>query len=137
MKAFIDTSSLIKKYVEEKGSIEFNDLLDSVSEIIVSPVTILELHSAIERRVRERSLSRSVGKWIKKEFLSDYEFFALVEWSDDLVAEGLRVIHTHQLRVLDGIQLSAGLISKAGLFVTSDKRLSMAAGQEIRDVRLI
>lgn len=32
MRAFIDTSSLFKKYIEEEGSDRFNELLDSVFE---------------------------------------------------------------------------------------------------------
>jgi len=47
LRAFIDTSSLLKKYIEEDGAEEFNSLLDSVSEIIISPVTILEVHDVL------------------------------------------------------------------------------------------
>jgi predicted nucleic acid-binding protein len=137
MRAFIDTSSLFKKYVEEQGSEQFDQLLESVSEIVVSPITILEINSVIERRLRERTLKPSDAKWIEKEFTIDYDFFALVEWSDELVKGGLRIIRKYQLRVLDAIQLSAALISDAGLFVTSDKRLYQAAKKEMSNIRFI
>ncbi len=78
MKAFIDKSTLFKKYIEENGSKKFEKLLESVSEIIVAPITILEIHSIIERRVREKSLNNSDAKWIEKEFLYDYNFFVLL-----------------------------------------------------------
>jgi predicted nucleic acid-binding protein len=137
MRAFIDTSSLFKKYVEENGSEEFGHLLDSVTEIIVSPITVLEIHSAIQRRLRERTLKPSDAKWIEKEFMTDYDFFALVEWNDELTMECLRIIRTYPLSVLDGIQFSAALISQATLFVTSDKKLFQAAKREIRDAKFI
>ena len=137
MRAFIDTSSLIKKYIEETGSEEFGVLLESVSEIIVSPITVLELHSAIERRLRERTLKPSDARWIEKEFMTDYDFFGLVEWNDELIGEGLRTIRKYQLRVLDAIQLSAALISDTGLFVTSDRRLYQAARKEMANIRFI
>jgi uncharacterized protein len=137
LRAFIDTSSLIKKYIEEEGAEEFNSLLESVSEIIVSPVTILEVHSAVERRLRERTLKGAVAQWIEREFLADYDFFGVVEWNDELITECLRVIRKYQLRVLDGIQLAAALISRSSLFITSDKRLFEASNREIQGVKFI
>jgi uncharacterized protein len=137
MRAFIDTSTLFKKYVDERGSEEFNKILDSVSEIIVSPITLLEINSVIERRLRERTLKPADGKWIYNEFLTDYDFFAVVRWNDDLVKESVRIIRTYQIRVLDAIHLSAALISKASLFLTSDKRLYESAKNEISDIRFI
>ncbi len=137
MKAFIDTSSLIKKYVEEKGSDEFNNLLESVSEIIVSPITILEIHSVLERRLREKTLRSTDAKWIEKEFSIDLDYFGIVQWNDNLINECIRVIRKHQLRVLDGIQLSSALISNPPLFITSDKRLHTAAKKELSQVKFI
>ena len=54
MKAFIDTSSLIKKYVAEGDYLEFDKLLDRVSRVIISPVTGLELNSALARKLIEK-----------------------------------------------------------------------------------
>ncbi|MBN1547488.1 MAG: type II toxin-antitoxin system VapC family toxin [Syntrophaceae bacterium] len=137
MRAFIDTSSLLKKYIEEDGAEEFNSLLDSISEIIVSPITILEVQSAVARRLKERTLKASDAQWIEKEFMTDYDFFGVVEWNDDLITESLRIIRRYQLRVLDAIQLSAALISKSSLFITSDKRLFEFAKREIPYSRFI
>jgi len=57
--AFIDTSSLIKKYIQESGSDEFDSLLNKVSTIIVAPIYFLEINSAVERRLMEHSLTIS------------------------------------------------------------------------------
>lgn len=137
MRVFIDSSSLFKKYVEEQGAEEFNTLLDSVSEIIVSPITILEIHSILERRLREKTLRPADSKWIEKEFLIDYNYFGVVQWNNDLMQECIRVIRRYQLRILDGIQLSAALISNIALFITSDKRLYAAAEKELSHVQYI
>ena len=66
MRAFIDTSSLLKKYVDEQGADTFDALLLSVSEIIVAPITLLEIHSIIERRLREKTLNTADAAWIEK-----------------------------------------------------------------------
>jgi predicted nucleic acid-binding protein len=137
MKAFIDTSSLFKKYIDEEGSSEFNELLESIHEIIIAPSTLLEIHSVIERRLREKTLQSKDAEWIEKEFLTDFNFFGVVEWNDELLEKAIRLIRRFQLRVLDSIQLSAAQLSGATLFVTSDKRLYKAAKSEFSSVTFI
>ena len=75
MNAIIDTSSLIKKYINEIGSTTFEKLLKQLSEITVSPVYRLEIHSAIQRRLREKTLDHDHATWIRKEIEFDFQFF--------------------------------------------------------------
>jgi uncharacterized protein len=137
VRAFVDTSSLFKKYVEENGADEFNRLLDSVFDIIVSPVTIIELHSILERRLREKTIVLADAQWVEKEFQADYQYFGVVEWNETLLQESIRVVRRHQLRVLDGIQLASGLLAGPSLFITSDRKLYDAALKELPSVNLI
>jgi predicted nucleic acid-binding protein len=137
MRAFIDTSSLFKKYVDEKGSNTMADLLAIVSEIIISPITILEMNSILARRLKEKSLSSPDAKWIEKEFLYDYDFFGVVGFNDELISKCIRVIRKYQLKVLDGIQLSSAIFSKPEVFIVSDKRLFEAAKHELKRVEFV
>lgn len=137
MKAFIDTSSLFKKYVEEPGSIEFNHLLSSVHEIIVAPITKLEFYSVIERRLREKMMRPVDAKWIEKEFTLDYDYFSVVEWNENIISGSIRLIRKYQLKTLDSIQLSAALLAAADLFITSDKRLYQAGSKEFKTAKFI
>ena len=131
VKAFIDTSTLFKRYIEEEGSTRLNTLLENVLEIIIAPTTLCELHSVLERRLREKTLLPADARWIEKEFLYDYNFFGVVTWNDVLQKECIRVIRKYQLKVLDGMQLAGALIARTDLFVTSDKRLFDAAKKEV------
>jgi len=115
MRAFIDTSSLLKKYIEENGSKKLEELLGSVSEIIIAPITILEVNSILERRLKEKSINSLDAKWIEKEFLRDYDYFGIIEFNDNLVRECIRVVRRYQLKVLDGIQLSSAIFSRPQL----------------------
>ena len=137
MRAFIDTSSLFKKYVDEKGAAEFDTLLASITEVVVSPITVVEFHSILNRRLREKTLLAVDAHLIEKEFLKDYSFFGIVQWNDDLVKETLRVSQKYPLRTLDAIQLSSAVVAGGELFVTSDKRLFEVAEKEFDDVRLV
>ena len=80
---------------------------------------------------------RKTYGWIEKEFLHDYDYFGIVEFNDDLVRECIRVIRKHQLKVLDGIQLSSAILSKSKLFIVSDIRLFEAAKKEMPRVEFI
>ena len=137
MRALIDTSSLLKKYVLEKGTKDFNAILNNISEIILAPVTILEVHSALERRLQENTIEPDDAKWIEKEFNFDYNFFGIVPWNEELMDESIKVIRKHHLKTLDGIQLSAGIKAEVSIFITSDKRLYAAAKKELPDAALI
>ncbi len=55
MRAFIDTSSLFKKYADEPGADDFESILAETSEIAVSPTAWIEMNAAIQRRVSDRS----------------------------------------------------------------------------------
>ena len=137
MRAFIDTSSLFKKYVNEPGSIEFDKLLNPVYEILVSPITILEFHSVIERRLRESTISPANAKWIKQEFARDYNYFGVVQWNENLINESIRIISKYQLKTLDSIQFAAALLAAADIFITSDKQLYQAVRKERLPVKFI
>lgn len=137
MRAFIDTSSLFKKYVDEEGADTFDKLLQSVTEIIIAPITLLEINSIIERRLREKTLSAADAKWIEKEFMFDLNFYGVVQFNEKLNSECIRVIRKYQMKVLDGIQLSSAIIAKPDVFIASDKNLHKSAGKEIKRVEFI
>ena len=137
MKAFIDTSSLIKKYVKEKGSDDFESLLEKVSEIIIAPVFWLEINSAIERRLREKTLTASQANRIRNEIKRDLFYFHKINWNENLEEHALVLIQKYQLKTLDSLQLAAAHLSKAGIFVTSDKKLFQVAQLELENPHFI
>lgn len=137
MKAFIDTSSLLKKYVLEAGSDTFDELLKEISEIIVSPIYLLEVHSAIDRRLKKKDLTAQEAAWILSEIAKDTDYFAKILWNENLENTGLGLIGKHHLKTLDAIQLASALLSLADLFITSDRHLATIARKELKQVRII
>lgn len=132
MRAFIDTSSLFKKYVEENGSKELDSLLREVSEIAVSPVTWLEMSAVMARRLREKTLTSQQAAWLKAEAHKDFQSFYRVIWNEDLEKTATNLVYGHPLSTLDAIQLASGLLSQADLFVTSDQGLFEEAQKSVR-----
>ena len=137
MKLFVDTSTLFKKYVDETGSGDFDKLFGVATEIIVSPVTRIEMHSAIAKYVREKWLSEQDAKKLSLEIKKDFIFYSRVFWNDNLEEKSVEIAQSLSLKTLDAVQLASGVLSKADLFVTSNKRLFDEANKVIRKTRFI
>ena len=137
MRAFIDTSSLLKKYIREPGSDEFDQLLENITEIVVSPTLLLEIHYAVQRRFHERIITLEQTEFIKQEIKIDDIYIARVPWSNDLEQKALNIIERHRIKTLDSIQIASAHFSKADMFVTSDRKLFQIAKKEIKGAVLI
>ena len=137
MNAFIDTSSLFKKYVQESNSEKFDKIIQNINEIIVSPTTLIELHKSVQTRLRGHLIAEDESRRILNEIGRDYPFFQIVEWSAALEKTAVYLVNKYDLKTLDSIQLSCAIISTADQFITSDIQLSRAAKKEIKCVLLI
>lgn len=137
MRAFVDTSSLIKKYIVEEGSDKFEAQLEVITEIIISPIYLLEINSAIERRLLEKSITNQQTAWIRAEIKKDYHYLSRVLWNDNLEEKSLEIIHKYHLKTLDSLQLASVCLSKPDIFITSDKKLFKTAKKELRNVKFI
>ena len=132
MRAFVDTSSLFKRYVEERGSSELDHLLQDITEIAVSPITWIEMNAVVARRLREKSLTPEQATWLRSQADKDFQSFHRVMWSDTLEQTATELICQHPLSTLDAIQLASGVLAEADLFVTSDQGLFKEARKEVR-----
>jgi len=137
VRLFVDTSSLFKKYADEPGSEAFEKLLSKTAEIVVSPVTWLEMNATIERCVREDTLTREKAEWLRVEVKKDFAYFLLTVWNENLEHEAVQLIRQHALKTLDAVQLASGILSGSEIFVTSDRRLHRVAKNVIPHVRLV
>ena len=137
MRAFLDTSSLFKKYVQEQGSADLEAVLHDMSEIAVSPVTWLEMNAVIARRVRQHALTSQQATWLASEAEKDFQGFYRVVWTEALETTARNLVYRHPLTTLDAIQLASGLLAKADLFVTSDHGLFEQARKVVRKAAYI
>lgn len=132
MICFIDTSALVKRFIQEAGSDLVDELMDSADEIYVSAITRIESNSAISRLLREKSLSRSEYDRIKIELDTDFPFFILVDFSEELEKVAIELVERRRLKTLDSIQLASCLSVKGKIdwLITCDNKMEMAASEE-------
>jgi len=75
---YLDTSALVKRYVEEDGSDEVDAVWEKATEVVTSTVAFAEGLSAFCRKLREGVISETECFQTIAEFKSEYSRFALV-----------------------------------------------------------
>jgi len=130
-----DSRFLVKRLVKEIGSGWFRALADPATGnvIITSRVSIIEVYSAFNRRVREASLSLLDYAQLAADFTSIYGAeYQIVELTVAVGDRARVLMEHHALRAYDSIQLASALITSealqaAGLsaptFLAADDRL--------------
>ena len=128
---YFDTSALIKRYVDEPGRDEVSQLLRK-GDCIVSAILPVEVHSALQRRVTDRTLHESQLTAILKRFTADRTFWTFIEVSPEVLGAAESLCATHSLRALDAIHVASAQLfnvrigSAAFTFVSADVRQTVA-----------
>lgn len=137
MSAFLDTSALIKYFVEETGTEEIKRLIESEMLLWVSELATVEGVSALAKKVRNREISAGEFYGLLYELLAFFdsgrcEIIPL----DDAEKERARTILStwalsHSLSSLDALHLAAAVRAREGIdpmeFYSADRRLLAAA----------
>lgn len=128
---YVDTSALVKRYVEEPFSAEFETLQQQES-IIISRLTVVELRCALARRRRNREIDPLHESCVNAELAVDIQNGALRVGSigDEHFAAAYNLIGRLAdipLRTLDALHLAAAEQLAAAAFATADKTQAEAA----------
>ncbi|MCC3465347.1 MAG: type II toxin-antitoxin system VapC family toxin [Microcoleus sp. PH2017_06_SFM_O_A] len=132
---FLDTSALVKRYVPEIGSDWILSITDPAtnSDLVISQITWVEVHSAFARRLRDGSLSAERFDLIVQKVREDFENeYRVIDINPTLIETATELVIQHPLRAYDAVQLAAALRVQSVLtsipdtqviFVSADNRL--------------
>jgi uncharacterized protein len=129
---FLDTSAVVKRYVDEVGSAWIHGI--TASEMItVSRITWVEVLSAFSRLKREGKTDPGDILTAIRIFQYDWEtIYRIVEIDLNVIEKAGQLVQKHPLRAYDSIQLASALglhlfFSQADpkifTFVSADNRL--------------
>ncbi|MGI8543329.1 MAG: type II toxin-antitoxin system VapC family toxin [Aridibacter sp.] len=139
---YADSSALVKRHISEIGSSWIEQEFDSASgnKITSAKLSIVEVFSAMNRRLRELSISGVEYTKFSNDFLSFVETeYELIDLSDAVLLESQRLLENYPLRAGDAVQLASALLANAQLqsaklpmliFLASDVRLLSASKDE-------
>src|SRR5262245_57001540 len=139
---YLDSSALVKRYVQEIGSAWVSTSTNSGSGnlLYISPITGVEVVAAIARKARTGGISLVDATTALANFRADFPAnFTLVEVTASLITEAMRLAEDHGLRAYDAMQLAGAVQMKneraaAGLtlpvFVSAEISLNSSAQTE-------
>ena len=137
MKTFLDSSAFAKRYVEEPGSQAVETLCMEATELALSVVCIPEIISALNRRVRERSLSARQYEAAKEHMSEDIRDAAIVNLTPEVVSTCTMILEASPVRAMDALHIACAVQWGAELFVSADRRQVSAAKKTGLQTRLI
>ena len=128
---YCDTSALLKLYLPEPGSAEFNVIVRDRNDILVSDLAVTEIISAMARRLRQGSLSREVVRRLQRAIIGslDNGVYHRVELTREVHrrAEHFLVsLPGAALRAADALHLALATSARAASLASFDSRLAAA-----------
>ena len=137
MRTFFDSSAFAKRYVEEVGSQAVDALCQRATELALSIVCIPEIISALNRRMREGTLSSGQYVEAKTRLSEDVEDAAIVNLTSSVLSRCTTILENSPLRTLDALHVACAVAWEADLFVSADKRQISAARKAGLRTRLV
>lgn len=137
MRIFLDTSAYAKRFVEESGSDQIDNILLQGTELGLSIICVPELLSAMNRKLREKVISRSQYSRIKTSLSEEIIDIDIIQLTDNVIKKTIMLLEKNILKSLDAVHIACAIEWKADVFITSDKRQIKAAKNAINRVRLV
>lgn len=132
---YLDTSALIKRFVNEKGSPLVQSIVQRPGAIATAKIAYAEIFAGLTRKLREGNLSKAQYTLACRQFESDWHAYLRVELEDDILLLARDLIQRRPLRGFDAVHLASALRLKIALgeevtFAAADGRLLKAAEGE-------
>jgi len=121
MNLILDSSVIAKLFLEEKGSEEALEIMESSYiedlKIIASDLIFYEVGNTIWKHLRKTKKDGS--EYINKLYLLNIEYFPL---NEDLAVKAMKIAQKHDITFYDGVHIALGQEQRSKL-VTEDKLL--------------
>jgi len=135
VRLYLDTSALVKLYVEQDGSSAVRRLVSQSRPVGTSALAYVEARAAFSRRKTEGHLTVAEHRRVVHDLDADWDRFVRLEVTEPLIREAADLAEAHRLRAHDAIHLASARVLKKRLdevvlFATWDTHLNRAAERE-------
>lgn len=129
---YLDSSALVKRYVQESGSQEVARALEDAALVGTVLVSRVEVAAALAKAVRVKALTHDEAWLSLQAFREEWPDLVLLQVTDLLITRADNLAWEQQLRGYDAVQLAAAilwqeLMGEQVTFSTFDRRLWAAA----------
>jgi hypothetical protein len=124
MTTYVDSSALLKRYVEEADSDRADELLAADADLVTGRHTVVEVRRSLTLLLERQALVEA-----RRAFAADLDAFALVELDAQTCELAAAVAERTGVRTLDALHLGAAqrVGAHALAFATFDLRQAQAA----------
>lgn len=135
MTLYLDTSALVKLYVQEEGSSLVREEVEKASLVATCAIAYVEARSAFARRRREGRLPPGDHRRVIRDLDADWEHYFLLDVTASLIRQAAKIAEVHRLRAYDAVHLASAALFKERLagpahFLCWDDDLTAAAALE-------
>jgi predicted nucleic acid-binding protein len=130
---YLDTSSLVKLYLDEPDADEIQQLVREADVVVLSVLAYPEARATFARRRRERLMTTAEAVAAVKQLDADWPRFVALAFGEELASAAGRLADAHALRGGDAVHLAsfetlvANCDDRDVRFSSADDRLSRAA----------
>jgi len=110
MICYLDTSALVKLYIEEEGSMLVREKVSNASLVATSKVAYSEARAAFARCLREGLLDRDSYGEVVGYLNSDWPSFFIMEVTDTAIFKAGELVERYALRGFDAIHMASAVI---------------------------
>jgi uncharacterized protein len=131
---YLDTSALVKLYVDEEGGETVRGSVEETQVVVTSSIAYVEARVAFARRHHEGGLSASEHRRTIRDLDGDWPRYLTIEVVTAIIREAARLADTYRLRAYDAVHLASATTANRRLgglvFASWDGALERAARRE-------
>jgi len=107
---YLDASALVKRYIQEKASLDVNAWIKAADMVVTGLITRVEVAAAIARAGRMTLITPDETLAALRQFRSEWESFHRLPITENTVVRGDGLAVEHNLRGYDATHLACALI---------------------------
>jgi predicted nucleic acid-binding protein len=127
MKSFFDSSALAKRYVDEPGSDDVEEVLEATSALGLCVISLPEVISALHRSRQSGTFGHEAYVALRTALVQDFADAEVVQLTEAVLNRCVQILESTSVPSADALHLAAALEWKANLFVSADQKQIAAA----------
>lgn len=122
MNVFLDTSALAKRYIDEDGSDEVEEICRKADQLVLCVICQPEVISGLRRLRREDNITAKQYNIAKQALFRDVKDAYVCDLTVAVIMKSVDLLENNSLRAMDALHVAAAVEWGVDAFVSGDQR---------------